>query len=478
MVELTIIHLSDIHRDRYDPISNDALFASIMLDIDKYQELQVKKPDLILLSGDIVRGVGHDEAKNVLEKQYDEAFLFLDNLAQDLFDGDRKKIVIVPGNHDVNWLTSKQSMELIDDQNIISQEGLLKKEIYKQYIEHKSSIKWSWSERKFYKVKDIDLYNNRFLEFKNFYEQFYSIDEKNYSLDPESQVNIFDYPEFGITIVGLNSCFHNDHLSRAGGINPNCIAKLSLELREFKRKGRLIFALWHHNTSGGPYDVDYIDNTFIQNLIENDVKIGFHGHQHKQTIVKQEKNIIDDKSLLLVSAGSLCSGPNELPNGYRPQYNIININMQKSNVKLTFHSRVKSLDSTFDNPIWEAGDFGFKQKTYSHEIEHEMKTVNFLAEAEKLYGIKEYKKAADLLVKDDMNNPLVRKILIDCLSQIEDYDLIIRYFKEPITNEEVVYLLNAAIILKDISIINEIKNNNFIVQSKDSSVKHLLNQLG
>ena len=143
MDSIKIIHISDIHRDKVNPISNEALLASLLLDIEKYKDLGIEKPDLLLVSGDIVRGIGFNETVDELEKQYNEAFLFLEELSNELFNGDKSRIVIVPGNHDVNWLTSKNSMDLIDDQKVINDKGILKKEIYQQYLEHTSSIKWS-----------------------------------------------------------------------------------------------------------------------------------------------------------------------------------------------------------------------------------------------------------------------------------------------------------------------------------------------
>ena len=133
MNSITIIHISDIHRDKGNPISNEALLAALLLDIEKYKDLGIEKPDLLLVSGDIVRGIGFNETVDELEKQYDEAFLFLQELSNELFNGDKSRIVIVPGNHDVNWLTSKNSMDLIDDQKVITDKGILKKEIYQQY---------------------------------------------------------------------------------------------------------------------------------------------------------------------------------------------------------------------------------------------------------------------------------------------------------------------------------------------------------
>jgi hypothetical protein len=138
---------------------------------------------------------------------------------------------------------------------------------------------------------------------------------------------------------------------------------------------------------------------------------------------------------------------------------------------------VKSSDSTFDNPIWETDNFG-SNKSFSYIIEHKIKQVNYLAEAEKLYSMKNYDKAIYLLQRTDLDNPLVRKILINCLSETQNYNLIIKYFRKPMTNEEAVHLLNAVINKNDTELTNEIKNNDFIIRSNDESINYLLNQLG
>ena len=75
----------------------------------------------------------------------------------------------------------------------------------------------------------------------------------------------------------------------------------ALRLRELNEKGRFILATWHHNTKGKPYDQDYMDGTFIQNLIADNVRIGLHGHQHKLEIIREENNIIDNKVMHIES---------------------------------------------------------------------------------------------------------------------------------------------------------------------------------
>ena len=43
MDSIKIIHISDIHRDKVNPISNEALLASLLLDIEKYKDLGIEK---------------------------------------------------------------------------------------------------------------------------------------------------------------------------------------------------------------------------------------------------------------------------------------------------------------------------------------------------------------------------------------------------------------------------------------------------
>jgi hypothetical protein len=177
----------------------------------------------------------------LLMKQYDEALEFLDKLADELFDGDKSRIILVPGNHDISWAESKNSMEKIKEEEIIDNRGNLKRSIIKEAIKTSSSIKWSWDERAFYRITNEEIYRARLSYFCDFYQKYYN-GARTYSINPDKQFDLFDFQELGITIVGFNSCFHNDHLNRSGCINPVCIGEVGLKLRELKKQGRLIFA--------------------------------------------------------------------------------------------------------------------------------------------------------------------------------------------------------------------------------------------
>jgi len=472
--KLTIAHISDLHRSPDRPITNTALLGSLLRDLDSYATEGIAKPDLLIVSGDLVHG-GNDEAES--RGQYSEAFDFLCKVTDELFNGDRSKVVLVPGNHDVSWAISNESMEKIEETEIADTNGDLKKEILLQINKAYAGIKWSWRDRSFYRVSEKAIYNARLVYFAEMYQDFYG-GQRTYSLEPDSQLEIFDYEEFGITIVGFNSCFNNDHLNRAGSINPECIAKAGMELRGLKKRGRLIMSTWHHNTKGGPYDQDYMEDTFLRTLISDGVKFAFHGHQHRKEVIRLESNIIDQERIFILSAGSLCAGPSELPSGHSPQYNIIELsrtNDEKIHFKL--FSREKIPESPFDNPVWCAGVFGTSATNYSDTIEHKRPPDTGLSQAEKFVGERRYREAIELLENIDLEDPLVRMLLLECYLQEDNYSAILRAFIDPKNNAECVALINSGLAAGNNQDVEKILNIASIEEAQDHSIIHLREQL-
>ncbi|MCH8206167.1 MAG: metallophosphoesterase, partial [Chloroflexi bacterium] len=72
----TILHISDLHRSTKDHISNNELLMSLLNDFDRsaQETPPVRRPDGIIVSGDIVQGLpaGASEYPQGLERQYEE----------------------------------------------------------------------------------------------------------------------------------------------------------------------------------------------------------------------------------------------------------------------------------------------------------------------------------------------------------------------------------------------------------------------
>ncbi|WP_323571589.1 hypothetical protein, partial [Rhizobium sp. 28DA2] len=49
----TLLHLSDLHRSKADPLDNDTLLASVLNDIDRYALIH-ERPQALIVSGDLV----------------------------------------------------------------------------------------------------------------------------------------------------------------------------------------------------------------------------------------------------------------------------------------------------------------------------------------------------------------------------------------------------------------------------------------
>src|SRR5579863_1857325 len=106
-VDVSILHISDLHRDPDNPIRNDVLLTSLESDRRHYtteESPRIRSPDLIVATGDIIQGMPAEatDAEDKLRKQYDEALDFLGAMTDRFVGGDRRRVIVVPGNHDVS----------------------------------------------------------------------------------------------------------------------------------------------------------------------------------------------------------------------------------------------------------------------------------------------------------------------------------------------------------------------------------------
>jgi 3',5'-cyclic AMP phosphodiesterase CpdA len=96
----SILHISDLHRSFTDPISNDELISSLVMDRERYslEDKLIPIPQAIIVSGDIIQGMplkGADFGE-VLNQQYKTATEFLERLTDEFLDGDKSRIIIIP----------------------------------------------------------------------------------------------------------------------------------------------------------------------------------------------------------------------------------------------------------------------------------------------------------------------------------------------------------------------------------------------
>ena len=75
----TVLHISDLHRTSEPRLSNDELLAAIVSDVTRWELEGIPKPELIVVSGDLIQGAELDvpNPDTEVEAQYREVGDFL-----------------------------------------------------------------------------------------------------------------------------------------------------------------------------------------------------------------------------------------------------------------------------------------------------------------------------------------------------------------------------------------------------------------
>jgi Calcineurin-like phosphoesterase len=317
----TIIHISDIHRSTAYPFANDEIVSALHADIARaaHENPPIDPPDAIIVSGDLVQGLplGSTEYPDGLREQYRVAFELFVTLAETFVAGDRSKIVLIPGNHDVDFNKSLTSMDVVDVSLTEVHPLLHGPEGY--------MYRWNWKEGKLYRIRDWRLYEERFWLFNETYNNFYQNVTLAHKIDPRRYYNLFELCNGEIAVCAFNSCYGNDCFSYVGEIPAQEVSTAYQDLSRSTTTYRLRIAVWHHDLSGPPKRSDYMDQDTVKLMIDRGYRLGFHGHQHKSDAAPYSIYTSDRNTMAIVSSGSLCAGAEDIPGGVARQYNIVQI---------------------------------------------------------------------------------------------------------------------------------------------------------
>ena len=291
-----ILHLSDLHITTPE----QATLWSNQLAQDLTQDLDIPHLDALILSGDI--------ANYSTPEEYQAAQQFLHNLGQD-FTLDSKQIVLVPGNHDLNWKLAKRGYQLwdLEDYHGEFQEG--------HYIKGQDVIR----------VRDEAKYQQRFAHFSEFYQ---AIKTQAYPLDYDQQAIIDHFPDQNLLILGLNSAWELDHHFRArASIHSGALSNALTEIRRNPDyRNCLKIAVWHHALNSAGSD-RITDQGFMEQLAVAGFRFFLHGHIHKaETSLFRYDLSLTGRKLDQIGAGTFGAPTRELIPGYPWQYNLLKIN--------------------------------------------------------------------------------------------------------------------------------------------------------
>lgn len=471
---VTILHISDLHRDPDGHLTTSSLIESLRRDQERYVQDGVPLPDLAIVSGDLVlgvKGIG-DTSQADLNRQYEEAHEFLRQLASLMFAGDRERIILVPGNHDVSHAHVLQSSVYED----IPTDPEKRKIMARKLAIDGSTYRWVASEFALRRIHDVDIYRSRMRPFADFYKKFYA-GTREYSLADESQFTLHDFPDIGIAVVGLSSCCDNDLFNRSGRIHPTCVAEATRLVADSVRKGSIAIAVWHHNLSGGPKDSDYVDPEFLQSLMDGGFILGLHGHQHRPQFLEHRFTADSKRGMAVISAGTLCGGPHTLPPGRMRAYNLITLD--KDSRKGVLHVR-EMKNSGFGLPVWGAAhvsEFGGYSMEFELRLQIKGNVANSVASDAMELLRKRDLAGAFGLAKTCPNDPLARRVALEALSQLEDWTGIKEFCSPLHSNIETIALINALDELGDKHGLDQLIQSSHVANSQDLAVRQIAQQM-
>lgn len=469
---ISILHISDLHKNEGDDFKN--LFQTMVDDCDRYMKQGIEKPNIIVVSGDLIRGGKPDE----IRQQYSEARNFLKDLTDFFLNKDKSRIVIVPGNHDVDWNVTKSLMTPIANET--EEEKKEYKKTLELYLRERApKVRWNWDDQRLYSYKDDEAYNSRFQLFSDFYKTFYG--DRDFPADPSEQAEIFDIPEYNISFVGFNSCHQNDHLNKVGQIIPTCVTKASTKIKELREQGRILVAVWHHNASGRPMVNNYLDNRILNPIIDMGVHVALHGHQHYSGVVEEYHNAFKDGKLLMFSTGSLYGATETLSYGAPRQYNILEMEKDESQLKIKVHLREDNNKEEYGIPNWgngiikEIGDSNWETALPYPKQPLDTEKLSELMNWGMLTG--DYSEVIEMLKAVAATDEQQRKLMLDLMMKGGQYKDIIDYIGNPATDEDALFLIKAAFELNDKDVMRVVKNLDGIKYSQNAQVRKMKDYL-
>lgn len=316
---MNILHLSDLHFGT----STDAInwYSQLADDLrqllPQLQSDQNEGIDALILSGDITN--------YSTPQEYEAAELFINRLLPD-FGLKRHQLVIVPGNHDLNWERSKKAYKVemceyyagsLDERNISKNNLIL--------------------DGNYILVPDEQQYKERFQPFCDFYEK---VTGQPYSLQPAQQYQLQHFPEFDLLVLGLNSAWklnHHDTYKSRASINPDAITNAieMINANPSYRNSRLKIAVWHHplNSCG---DDRIKEHDFMQRLAQNGFRVALHGHIHQAGT--ENYRYRGSQKIEIIAAGTFGAPVREWVPGYPLQYNLLKL----QDDQLTVYTRKRS----------------------------------------------------------------------------------------------------------------------------------------
>lgn len=467
MPKLSILHVSDLHK--MEGTTYESLLQSLLTDRDSYVSAGVASPSYIVISGDLIQGGASDEE---IQNQYAEVKQFLESLTNQFLEGDKSKVIMVPGNHDVSFPHSMRSMtKLAGDKNL---------EHFSLYMGGQSQIRWNWKDFSFYSISEQNQYNNRFELFKEFYKDFYT-GIRSFPNDGDTASDFVSFSKDKVAFALFNSCCGLDHLYDTGNISPDALTALLPRLRSSYNEGYLNIAVWHHHYYGAPRESNYLDREVISMLTHGYIQVGLFGHQHISQVAEMFssdmtiKESPENQRILLISSGTLFGGKKEIPDGYKRQYNIIQVETLNGSATIKINVREDGNRNVASKiPYWISKGNPIETNVNLRKLDEQTQFANLLRKTRRT---SDYKAGYLELIQLPHEHEMYQTLRSEFIRNIKDNRFILDNII-PESPNDYILLMTCAIEEDDSEAKERLKNDKSLQGLlQDSILKEFYNQL-
>nr|VFK19909.1 MAG: Calcineurin-like phosphoesterase [Candidatus Kentron sp. LPFa] len=325
---IRILHLSDLHLTD-EKLANT---CRTQLETDLRQELRIDRLNYLVISGDFTH--------RATEAEFRAAFEMVDGLVQH-FGLDSNRVVIVPGNHEVNWDLSEAAYPFVPRSKLPS------------ILPEGGHIPAGEAGAL---VRDDDKYRARFAPFnEHFYRRVYRGEEHaEYPLEAAAQFLWLERPADRILFLGLNSCWEIDHhFTERAGIHMPALARaldrLNDGLQDGKSKydGWLKCAVFHHPVTGR----EAMNAEFMQLLATHGFQLCLHGHIHEA--MEDYHKYDDARSVKIVGAGTFGAPTREQVPGIPLQYNLLTLDPATGEMRVDTRKKEKPAGAWSADARWQ-----------------------------------------------------------------------------------------------------------------------------
>lgn len=307
-----IIHLTDVH---FGTITKNEK----QIDMHRFKEGDYSQTLSNHLKDEFLEYFKYDSARLYLvisgdftytatKPEFNAALKFVNEVCQNL-KIDKQKVVFTPGNHDIDWHSSKADKKMRFDNYISFLYNFYGNELFKKIY---PEIKW-----------DLGVHTDR--------------------PEPEHLVSIQVFSADKLVFISLNSCMYETDQNHYGFIGGKQFKTVLKYFKENDINDDFIkIAVTHHHLLPHPVSVNNVggevwmdlsivrDSGLVEYKLENSgFDIVLHGHKHnpqlRETLVRDKNTGRYEKKLIVCGAGSCGVNSGELEHNQANQYQVLEL---------------------------------------------------------------------------------------------------------------------------------------------------------